>query len=289
MPQRMDPELTAVVRLLAEHRWPFRLHATYDETIDRALNVFESVNREIPLEGLHWFIDHAETISARNIERIRALEGGIAVQHRMAFQGEYFVERYGAAKADQAPPIRRMLAAGVPVGAGTDATRVATYNPFVSLYWLVAGRTVGGTQIYSEATRLDRMEALRLWTHGSAWFSNEQDVKGQLAPGKLADLAVLSADYFSVAEEQIKGLESVLTLVGGKPVYGAAEFKDLSPPPLPVVPEWSPVAHYGGYHHNGASGASTQRHCGDAHQHRRAGGPGHLHLWGPGACPCWAF
>ena len=134
MPDRMEGELTNVVRLLAEHGWPFRLHATYDETITRALNVFEAVNREIPLKGLNWFIDHAETISDRNIERIRALEGGIAVQHRMAFQGEYFIDRYGKGKAAHSPPIGRMLAAGVPVGAGTDATRVASYNPFVSLY-----------------------------------------------------------------------------------------------------------------------------------------------------------
>ena len=245
MPERMERDLTAVVRLLAEHRWPFRLHATYDETIERALSVFEAVNREVPLEGLHWFIDHAETITPRNIERIRALGGGIAIQHRMAFQGEHFIARYGAAKAEQSPPIRSMLAAGVPVGAGTDATRVASYNPFVSLYWLVAGKTVGGTALYKD--RLDRMEALRLWTVSSAWFSSEQGKKGALVAGQLADLAVLSADYFSVPEEEIKRLESVLTLVGGKPVYAAAEFAHLSPPPLPVAPEWSPVAKFGGY------------------------------------------
>jgi predicted amidohydrolase YtcJ len=285
MPDRMERELTSVVRLLAEHRWPFRLHATYDQTITRALNVFEAVNRDIPLKGLHWFIDHAETISPRNIDRIRALEGGIAVQHRMAFQGEYFIDRYGKAKAEHSPPIRQMLSAGVPVGAGTDATRVASYNPFVSLYWLVTGRTVGGTQMYSDANRLDRMEALRLWTNGSAWFSNEQGQKGALVAGQLADLAVLSADYFAVADEDIKRLESVLTIVGGKPVYAAAEFKDLSPPPLPVVPEWSPIAHYGGYRNQAAVTAAaavlTQPNHGHSHFAEQ--------VWGPGACPCWAF
>ena len=245
MPERMERDLFAVVRLLAEHRWPFRLHATYDETIDRALNVFEAVNREVPLAGLHWFIDHAETVTPRNIERIRALGGGIAVQHRMAFQGEHFIARYGSGKAEQSPPIERMLAAGVPVGAGTDATRVASYNPFVSLYWLIAGKTVGGTVLYKDT--LDRMEALRLWTVGSAWFSSEQHKKGALVPGQLADLAVLTADYFSVPEEEIKRLESVLTLVGGKPVYAAAEFSHLAPPSLPVAPEWSPVATFDGY------------------------------------------
>jgi predicted amidohydrolase YtcJ len=245
MPERMERDLAAVVRLLAEQRWPFRMHATYDETIARALNVFEAVHRDVPLTGLHWFIDHAETISPRNIDRIRALGGGIAVQHRMAFQGEHFIARYGKAKAEESPPIRRMLAAGVPVGAGTDATRVASYNPFVSLYWLVAGKTVGGTPLYAQG--LDRMEALRLWTVGSAWFSSDQGKKGALVPGQLADLAVLSGDYFSVPEEEIKRLESVLTLVGGKPVHASAEFAALAPPALPVAPEWSPVAKFGGY------------------------------------------
>ncbi|MDB5862390.1 MAG: Exoenzyme regulatory protein aepA precursor [Betaproteobacteria bacterium] len=280
MPARMEPELTAVVKMLSEKRWPFRLHATYDETITRALDVFEAVNREAPFGGLHWMIDHAETISARNIDRIRVLGGGIAIQHRMAFQGESFIARYGKAQAEHSPPIKRMLAAGVPVGAGTDATRVASYNPFVSLYWLVSGKTVGGTPIYTESNRLDRMEALRLWTVGSAWFSSEEEKKGALVPGRLADVAVLSADYFSIPDEEIKRLESVLTLVGGKPVYAAAEFGDLSPPPLPVLPEWSPVAHYGGY------ARSAPRAAGPV-QSSAAAFSGHGH-WHPG-CDCFAF
>src|SRR5476649_2915776 len=114
----MESELKAVVHHLAENRWPFRMHATYDETISRALNVYEEVNREVPFDGLHWFFDHCETITDRNIERVKALGGGIAVQNRMAFQGEYFVDRYGAQQAKRTPPIRRMLEMGVPVGAG---------------------------------------------------------------------------------------------------------------------------------------------------------------------------
>src|SRR5580692_8477151 len=247
MPGAMEQELKPVVSLLAKNRWPFRLHATYDETITRALNVYEEVNREIPLQGLHWFIDHAETISQHNMDRIAALGGGIAIQHRMAFQGEYFRDRYGITETKRTPPIREMLRAGLPVGAGTDATRVASYNPFVSLYWLVTGKTVGGLSMYDEDHRFDRMEALRLWTVGSSWLSTEQGAKGSIAPGQLADLAVLSADYFSVPDEEIKSLESVLTIVGGKPVYGAEEFSELAPPAPPVLPEWSPVAAFGGY------------------------------------------
>ena len=135
----------------------------------------------------------------------------------------------------------------VPVGAGTDATRVASYNPFVALYWLVTGKTLGGAALYPEANRLERMEALRLFTVGSSWFSSDEGEKGSIARGQLADLAVLSADYFSIPEEQIKALESVLTITGGKIVYAAAPFSRLAPPQLPVAPDWSPVKTYGGH------------------------------------------
>ena len=287
MPGVMEQELRPVVSLLAKHHWPFRLHATYDETITRALNVYEEVNREIPLQGLHWFIDHAETISQRNMDRIAALGGGIAIQHRMAFQGEYFRDRYGAKALRHTPPIREMLSAGLPVGAGTDATRVASYNPFVSLYWLVTGRTLGGLAMYDDGNRLDRMEALRLWTVGSSWFSSDQGAKGAIVPGQLGDLAVLSADYFSIPEEEIKDLESVLTIVGGKVVYGAAEFENLAPPAPAILPEWSPVVTYGGYAkparvpvvaHTRSAREHVNEHC---HPHRQDGG-----TFG---CPCWAF
>jgi predicted amidohydrolase YtcJ len=244
---RVETDLEEVVSLLAAHRWPFRLHATYDESITRFLNVFEKVNHAHPLGGLHWFLDHAETISERNIDRVRALGGGIAVQHRMAFQGEYFAARYGRAALAQTPPIAKMLQAGVPVGAGTDATRVANYNPWDAMYWLVAGRTVGGFELYPEENRLSRMEALRLYTVGSAWFSSEQGKKGSIVPGQLADLAVLSENFFEIPEERIKRLESVLTVLGGTVVHALEEFADLAPPPLPVMPDWSPARHFGGY------------------------------------------
>ncbi len=298
MPPVMEAELTAVIRHLVAQRWPFRLHATYDETITRALNVYEQVNCEVPFTGLHWFFDHCETISDRNIERIKALGGGIAVQDRMAFQGEYFVDRYGKQQAERTPPIRRMLEMGVPVGAGTDGTRVASYDPFVSLYWLVTGKTVGGTALYPEANRLERMDALRLYTVGSSWFSSEGGQKGAIVPGQLADLAVLSADYFSIPEEEIKRLESVLTVVGGKVVYGTGAFARLAPPPLPVMPDWSPIATYGGYaqstahaaarEHAHARASSTLRAVADVRTKTQRWGRAMAGLWELG-CNCFAF
>jgi predicted amidohydrolase YtcJ len=299
MPPVMESELKAVIRHLVENRWPFRLHTTYNETIERALNVYEEVNREIPFDGLHWFFDHCETITDKNIERVKALGGGIAVQNRMAFQGEYFVERYGAQQAQRTPPIRRMLEMGVPVGAGTDATRVSSYNPFLSLYWLITGKTIGGLRLYPEENRFDRSEALKLYTLGSSWFSTEDGKKGALAPGQLADLAVLSGDYFSIPEEEIKQLESVLTIVGGRVVYATREFAKLAPPELPVSPSWSPVAKYGGYARGAksAAGASHSAACVDAaphpwtHSHHSSEGLrvfGKSWVWSLG-CDCFTF
>ena len=297
LPQTMEQELEPVVRHLVEQRWPFRLHATYDESISRMLDVFEKVDRDIPFNGLPWFFDHAETISPKNIERVRALGGGIAIQDRMAFQGEYFVERYGAKAAELTPPIQRMLAEGIPVGAGTDATRVSSYNPWTSLYWMVSGRTVGGLELYPQG--LSRDTALELYTHGSAWFSSEQGKKGQIKVGQLADLVALSADYFSVEEEAIKWIESLLTVVDGKVVHAAGDFAKLAPPSLPVTPDWSPVAKVPGHWKPGAPLQNQVHQCSGpcavhAHGHQKARMSNvpvsdFQGFWGAFGCSCFAF
>jgi Amidohydrolase family len=201
-----------------------------------------------------------------------------------------------------------MLELGIPVGAGTDATRVASYNPWVSLYWLVTGKTVGGVSMYPDNNCLSRQEALRLYTQGSSWFSNEAGKKGALAAGQLADFAVLTDDYLTVPCEDIKHIESVLTVVGGKIVHATEEFSSHAPPPLPVLPEWSPVKVFGGYgapldvakaaragvpvlqhqhtatcHAHGCAHAAHQLLAGiEAARNRFAG------FWGSG-CDCFAF
>ncbi|QBJ68800.1 amidohydrolase [Bacillus anthracis] len=292
----MEADLKKVISLLVENRWPFRLHATYDESITRFLNVFEEVNKEIPFNGLRWWFDHAETISDRSMERVKALNGGIAIQDRMAFQGEYFVDLYGKEAAKRTPPIYRMLDLGIPVGAGSDATRVSSYNPWVALYWMVAGKTIGGLSIYDEKNKLDRKVALELYSKGSAWFSGDESKKGTLAVGQFADIAVLSADYFTVPEEEIKDLESLLTIMGGQVVYGNDEFKNLSPELPPASPDWSPTGVYG---YGGANLAHTilSQNSHDNKLHS-CSNPLHQHThtvigkdgtkWGIG-CTCFAF
>ena len=305
MPEQMEGELEEVVRILVQNRWPWRMHATYDETISRALDVFEKVHRDTPIDGLNWFFDHAETISTRSMDRIAALGGGVAVQHRMAYQGEYFVERYGARAAEATPPVAEMLRRGMKVSAGTDATRVASYNPWVSLSWLVTGRTVGGLQITPQRNCLDREAALRMWTENVTWFSNEQGNKGQIAAGQLADLVVPDRDFFGCPESDIADTSALLTMVGGKVVWGAGDFASLdeSAPP-PAMPDWSPVRRYGGYGAWGAEGkplqaAMRRTACCDT----ACGVHGHAHanawasevpasdlksFWGALGCACWA-
>lgn len=260
-----EGEFEKAVRLLMEHGWGFRLHATYDETIRRDLAVFEKLAAEgLFPAGNRWLFDHAETVSEESLDRVAALGGAMSVQNRLSFQGEAFLRRYGPGRAADAPPIRAMLDRGLTVAAGTDATRVSTYNPWVALHWLVSGRGVGDVVLRSRRNRVDRQTALRMFTVAGAELTGEEDVKGVLRPGCYADLAVLSEDYFSVPEPDIAHIESLLTVTGGRIVYAAGEYEGLDEELPRVSPTWSPVAHFGGYQASGAAGARQAESLGEA-------------------------
>lgn len=255
-----ESEFEKAVRLLMEKGWGFRLHATYDETIRRHLAVFEKLAADgLFPAGNRWLFDHAETVSADSLDRVAALGGAMSVQNRLSFQGEAFVSRYGPGAAADAPPIRAMLERGLTVGAGTDATRVSTYNPWIALHWLVTGRTVGDLIVRPPHNRVDRQTALAMFTEAGASLTGEESVKGVLRPGFLGDFAVLSEDYFTVPEPEIAHIESLLTVVGGRIVYAAAEYEGLDEQLPPVSPQWSPVAHFGGYQAAPSTGLSGAR------------------------------
>ncbi len=245
-PASMEANLKTVIQLLVKNRWPFRLHATYNESITRDLNVIEEVNKETPLNGLIWFIDHAETISDENLQRIKSLGGGIAIQHRMAYQGESFIHRYGKKAALAAPPVKRMLELGLPVGLGTDGTRVASYNPWIALNWITTGKTIGGAQVMAKENVLDRSAALKLITSGGYNLIKERS-KGKIQKDYFADLVILDKDYFAVGDEELKSITSKLTIVDGKVVYGDKDYSSIAPALLPIIPNWSPVKYFGGY------------------------------------------
>jgi predicted amidohydrolase YtcJ len=243
---KMEAELEPIIRLFVQNRWPFRLHATYGESIDRMLNVFEKINKEIPFNGLHWLFDHAETVTDSELQRIKKLGGGIAVQFRMYYQGELYKKMYGD-PAYQIPPIKKMIRMGVPVGLGTDATRISTFNPWMCLHWATTGKTIGGYQFWPKQDVLTRFEALQLYTTGSAWVSGEEKLKGKIVKGQYADLVILSKDYFSIPVDDIRSIHSLLTIVNGKPVYGEDDYSSLNEAIPVVIPDWSPVKYYGGY------------------------------------------
>jgi predicted amidohydrolase YtcJ len=245
----METDLEPIIRLLVKNHWPFRIHATYGESIDRMLNVFEKVNKEIPFNGLRWLFDHAETITDSELQRVKNLGGGIAVQFRMYFQGELYKKMYRE-PTHQIPPIRKMLNMKIPVGLGTDATRISTYNPWMSLHWAVTGKTMGGYQFWPVKDVLTRYEALQLYTTGSAWFSGEEKLKGKIAKGQYADMVILNEDYFSVPVDEIRNIHALLTIVSGKVVYAEGDYKNLNPAMPEVIPAWSPVKYFGGYQKN---------------------------------------
>jgi hypothetical protein len=246
-------DLMAVTRHLLRKQWPLRIHATYDQSVNHILDVFEEAHALEIADGrsgfaaVRWAIDHGETLQKPTMARIKALGGGVAVQSRMAYAGEFFKERYGADATRNTPPLRDILNAGLPLGLGSDATRVSSYNPWATLYWATTGRSIGGEKLHAKRHQLSREEALFHHTVGSAWFSCEELLKGRLKPGQYADFAILNAPYLEVGNNDLPHIESELTIANGKPVYGVGEFAGLTSTLEPIAPEWSPVNLFGGY------------------------------------------
>lgn len=227
-PSEADKEqLYAVAKWAAERGLALTQHWQNDPALSHFLEVVERVNRDIPVAPLRWSIAHLNDASEASLARMKALGLGWTVQNAMYFEGEAFAASRGASTAWRAPPVVSALRAGLPIGAGTDAHRVMSYNPFVALQWLLDGKTVSGRALRSPEQIPTRAEALRLYTSGSAWFDHSEKRRGTLEKGKLADLAVLSRDYLSVPVGEVGGIESLLTMAGGRIVYAAGPYEKL--------------------------------------------------------------
>ena len=199
-------------------------HWHSDASVGHLLDVFERVNREVPIGKLRWSIAHLNDGTEATFARMQALGVGWAMQDAMYYEGERALKEKGEAALKRMPPLRTAQKAGVVVGAGTDAHRVASYNPFVALRWMLDGKSAGGVALRGAEETPSRIEALRMYTGGSAWFAHDDTRRGTLARGKLADLAVLTKDYLSVPVEEIGGIRSLLTMVGGRVVYADGAF-----------------------------------------------------------------
>jgi hypothetical protein len=224
------------------------MHLSYNENISPFLDALEAVNERTPLDGLRWGIEHAETITPENIERVRRLGGGIALDDKMASHGDAFISTYYREKALETPRLRALLDSGVALALTSDGFRASCYNPWVGISWAVSGKSVSGSEVLGKENRLSREEALKLYTLGAAWFSHQEHEKGKIAPGNLADFALLSADYCTVPEDEIGSISSVLTVVDGRVVFGSGKYSNLSPELPEALPDWSPRKYFGGYY-----------------------------------------
>ncbi|XUJ32700.1 amidohydrolase [Bradyrhizobium japonicum] len=201
------------------------IHWQEDKSVHHLLDLYEEVNKETPIAPLRWSIAHLDNTSSETLARMKALGVGWTMQDAMYLGGDRIVAQAGEA-ARSMPPIVMALRTGVHVGAGTDAHRVASYNPFVALQWMLDGKTVGGLSTRGPDETPSREDALRLYTVGSAWFCFDDTRRGTLENGKLADFAILDRDFMSVPVEQIGATASLLTVVGGKVVYAADVFSN---------------------------------------------------------------
>jgi predicted amidohydrolase YtcJ len=235
---------------LVEKGIPFRMHISYDENITPFLDELEAINKKTPLDGLRWSIEHAETISLENAARVKKLGGGIALDTKLAMHGEAFVKTYGAEKASQTPRLRDLYDSGVPLTMTTDAFRVASFNPWIGISWMTTGKSVSGAEILAKNNRLTREEALKLFTVAPTWFEDQEREMGKIIPGHFADFVLLNKDYFTIPDDEIKTISSLLTVVDGRVVFGADEYKSLSPKLPETLPVWSPFKYYGGFYNN---------------------------------------
>lgn len=210
-------EYQKLVTEAAKNRWSIQQHTTLATTAKAYLDIFEAVDRQYPVKDLRWSLAHIEMISESDLQRMKRLGIGASIQSRQVIGSELMKQAWGEA-ATSGPPIKKMVEMGLPVGAGTDATVVTPYQPFTTLWWMVTGKDWGG-RVVRPNERLSRQEALRVHTLGSAWFSFDENIKGSIEPGKLADLVVLSDDYLQVPEDKIREISSVMTIVGGRIVY----------------------------------------------------------------------
>lgn len=203
-PEQMHRLVDREIRKLVQRRMPFREHISYNENITPFLDALEALNREIPFNGLRWSLEHAETITPENIERVKKLGGGIALDHKMALHGDVFIKSRGLDQALRTTRLLQLVDSVIPLAMSTDAFRAATFNPWVGLSWMVTGRSVSGSEVLAPENRLTGDEALKLFTKGGAWFMNTESEMGLIAPGNLADFAILDRDDFSVPDDQIK-------------------------------------------------------------------------------------
>jgi hypothetical protein len=217
-------KLAELLRWAASRRYTIQLHWNPDRTVHDLLDVIEAIDRDTPVRDLRWTVLHLYNASEDSLKRMKALGLVWGVQDGLYFGGERLQKDVGAEAAREMPRIVTAMKLGLTVAGGTDAHRVSSYNPFVSLQWYLDGTTIGGVQTRGEAEAPSRRQALEMYTRNTAFMANDDDKRGTLEPGKFADLAVLSADYLTAPVKEIGRIRSLMTMVGGNVVYADGPF-----------------------------------------------------------------
>jgi predicted amidohydrolase YtcJ len=223
-------KLAELLRWAAAKGYTIQLHWNPDRTVHDLLDVIEDINRDFPVARLRWTVLHLYNVSEENLQRMKSLGLIWGVQDGLYFGGERLQQEVGAERARDMPRIATALKLGLVVAGGTDAHRVSSYNPFVSLQWYLDGTTIGGVTTRGEAEAPSRRQALEMYTKNPAFMANDDTWRGTLEPGKTADLAVLTADYMTATVKAIGRIRSLLTMVGGRTVYADGPFAPLVPP-----------------------------------------------------------
>ena len=219
----MSPEAyTDTVLALNELGWRPATHAVGDAAIDLVLDAYEAAHEQQPITGKRWAIEHGFIPAPDQFPRMRTLDLAVSAQNHLYVAGPSLEKYWGRERASWTTPVRTYLDEGIPVSGGTDAP-VIPYPPLWVIYHFVTRDTLSGG-VFGADQGISREEALRLVTVNNAYLTFEEDLKGSIEPGKLADLVVLSDDIMTVPEEQIDDLTVLMTMVGGGIVYEHPEF-----------------------------------------------------------------
>lgn len=210
----MSAQFEPTARAIAKHRWLLQQHSITIKENDFHLQAFQSIAREYPIGTLRWSIIHLQSIDEARLKALKDLGVGASAQTWLYLS------------AGGGPPFRRIVDSGIPAGVGTDSTNVSALDPWLSLYYMTTGRNLSG-MLTNDGQQISRVEALRLYTEGAAWFSFDDHLVGSFVVGKYADLAVLSHDYLIVPDQMIRKIESVMTLVGGQIVHASGNYSTL--------------------------------------------------------------
>ena len=218
--QQTPERLKQMVSICNRYNWRVGVHAVGDLGIDHVLDAFEAADKEKSIRDRRFVIIHASLIRPEQMERAQKLGVRIDFQNVFMWDKAATVERFlGRAVADRAVPTKTLIEKmGLEnLGAGTDFP-VNPVNPLLNMYVMVARKDINGKP-YGASEAINREQALRLYTSAAARYTFDEGRKGTLEPGKLADLVVLSADYLTVPEDQIKDIKADVTIVGGKVVF----------------------------------------------------------------------